>query len=270
MTTSRSFVARAFTLVELLVVVAIIAVLIALLAPALAGAREAAKASVCASNLRQVGVVLNFYGNDNGGLIPYGQSGYNISVQTYAEALSPYTCPSYDQYSAAWPYTPLRLSATNWVIAAKTNLPRGIWCCPEVAGDQTLENSGVHVVYTGNGNLFLPVYRYNNPWDSVGQPPLNATKIKRPADTVAFIEYNMNQQDTMTTAWSPVSPDNDATLIPQVDAYDVDCTWNMLPHVADTYLRYRHNQRSNALFLDGHAEGLLKNSVTYGQFDPLN
>lgn len=51
----------AFSLVELLVVVAIIGVLAALLLPALARARAAAHSSACKSNLRQLGVALNLY-----------------------------------------------------------------------------------------------------------------------------------------------------------------------------------------------------------------
>ena len=56
---------RGFTLVELLAVVAIIALLAAILLPALSRAREASRRTVCASNLKQWGLIFALYANES-------------------------------------------------------------------------------------------------------------------------------------------------------------------------------------------------------------
>ncbi|MDD5458783.1 MAG: type II secretion system protein [Phycisphaerae bacterium] len=61
---------KAFTLVELLVVISIIALLLALLMPTLQQARSQAKRAVCASQLKQIGLTIFLYGYDNNDKTP--------------------------------------------------------------------------------------------------------------------------------------------------------------------------------------------------------
>jgi prepilin-type N-terminal cleavage/methylation domain-containing protein len=119
---------RGFTLIELLVVVAIIAVLVAILLPAMASARETTRTTLCMNNLRELGMGMMHYTNENSGVLPAWQA-----VE--------------DGYYIDWPkkLRPL-LSEFNTVASGRNS----VYCCPTAVHTQSSPSSDAAQTYGMN------------------------------------------------------------------------------------------------------------------------
>ena len=87
---------RAFTLIEVLVVIAVIALIAAMLLPALSKARESGRRAACASNLRQLNVAVSIYAGENEGDFPPTNQTNRWPAQFFRgyENLDVLLCPS--------------------------------------------------------------------------------------------------------------------------------------------------------------------------------
>jgi prepilin-type N-terminal cleavage/methylation domain-containing protein/prepilin-type processing-associated H-X9-DG protein len=156
---------RGFTLIELLVVIAIIAVLIALLLPAVQAAREAARRAQCVNNLKQIGIALHNYHDQNGsfpmGGVNLGASSSGWNGSTNALSWRALILPQLEQGST---FNALNLSVTISSNAVDTYAGytvwmtvANVWLCPSDATN----NGGQRPSGTAdanNGN-----YPVNNP-----------------------------------------------------------------------------------------------------------
>ena len=117
---------RSFTLVELLVVLAIISVLAGLLLPVISKAKEAGRAAACLSNLRQIGIALQLYVQDNNNRLPVMRDksfdtngppinalpGPDVALSNYLGAVKVLRCPSdrkriYEQTGSSYAWNSL-------------------------------------------------------------------------------------------------------------------------------------------------------------------
>lgn len=223
-----------FTLIELLVVIGIIAVLASLLLPVLRTVRERAKASVCASNLRQIGFAIEAYCSENGGqLPPYGVSG----------SLVPADWLSIDPnlvYGCSWFHAPLlgqyvESATAATLLSSKVNQ---VVKCP---ANQLTASNGQVTASLGLNVSFFPQINAAGAWPA---PLLH--RLGRPlAMTVAGID-GMERFNPGYGSPPPTYGVNDT---------DPGLSWSIGAVNSSFNWRKRHNGGANILYFDGHVQG---------------
>ena len=246
--------ARGFTLIELLVVIAIIALLVSLPMPSLKQAKELARASICGSNLRMVGVANPMYMAD-----------YQDYTVAYAEG---FTSSEPDRLASG--YTRYALTSIWWMRldpvrgadgflspylpSNNENVISEAMGCASVPGGPVFTN-----YYVQNGTArernryraksFAQNYYYTT-WplpNDGGRLPVLYSRIPRPAELVHFCD----------------SPGVEVLVYPV--GY-VEATGGWPAHTADIP-EARHFDEFNMIFVDGHVEsGTLEDRYVHEYF----
>jgi prepilin-type N-terminal cleavage/methylation domain-containing protein/prepilin-type processing-associated H-X9-DG protein len=208
---------QAFTLIELLTVIAIIAILAALLLPALSRAKQKAWTTSCNSNLHQVGLAMRMFADDNGEFYP--ESGRTI-LWGSVDAAPPTGSgkPGWTEQISSY------LGNTN-----AFNCPGNVQLPSNYQGPFDYFN-GSHAAYVAAGGQFAPVN---------GRLILFPAAYVLGGDTVGTVSGGAGWQ------FSPQDADK--------DDYTANCVGGAAAESMTEFWRI-HSGGQNLMFADGHAK----------------
>lgn len=212
-----------FTLIELLVVVAIIIVLIFILLPALGSARAQAKEVACLSNLRQIGVGIRMYADENDGYTPVLFVEGSVAQSTGG-----------DTTKYGW--------FCNLLTAQLGESPK-VWNCPAQPMNRWLRlTTDPAKPWTSDMKYAVGSYAYNGKFAAKGPPQTSYKLQKLMADPSPFARDQI-------------------VLIEGRGIYYYDVSMATLPKYAYLDSRIHNNSRNCGLILDGRAEAASTSNI---------
>jgi prepilin-type N-terminal cleavage/methylation domain-containing protein/prepilin-type processing-associated H-X9-DG protein len=224
---------KAFTLIELLVVIAVIAILAALLLPALAAAKETARRGSCLNNLKQEGIALQIYANDNNN---------KVMDLRYPPAwnVGPYP---HNFGHGAWPWD-LDVAYINalWQNGANN---QNIYYCPSNPGFDVTNTWDFDTVYNGHNP---PTFRITDyVWFLPGTPSVAANRVYEPATVLGVVT---NRASDVAIGMDVVASD------PTTKSFAVITVGGLPPNIVQrtSHLVGKTPAGGNTLYLDGHAD----------------
>ncbi|HTN75892.1 MAG TPA: DUF1559 domain-containing protein [Pirellulaceae bacterium] len=181
---------KAFTLVELLVVIAIIGVLVALLLPAVQAAREAARRTQCANNLKQIGLAMLQFEHNNGHF-PYSRTGSLWRALPYVEQVTLSEMFTSARHSNGLHGFNGQLTDAGWSpeLKAAFNTKLGVFQCPSGPTDRTIvQGSGANTFPVQAADYVTPRIPALRPtghplWYQEGEPQMNSNTAMSPPDS---------------------------------------------------------------------------------------